>query len=214
LEKLEGRGVMVFNAVGMQPYEAAEWGTYLKKICGEKGFKLLLLHDSNFLGLIKHIPLDWLSSPSSALQKAKNLIIFGEDLTDYIRIEELEKVFDGLEHLVVFSPFEDGIAQYAQIRIPMAMIGELEGTVETLMGEVKTRRFLQKAFNHTEFLRNLLDYIPEAEKEPVVLKGGPQQIRREVHLYRSNWITRRSENLTRLYEKNTAVMEVLRLGSS
>jgi len=48
----------------------------------------------------------------------------------------------------------------------------------------------------------------------VVLKGEPKDFKRELHLYRSGWITRRSENLTRLYEKNTAVMEVLRLGSS
>ncbi|MEJ7553628.1 MAG: 2Fe-2S iron-sulfur cluster-binding protein [Aquificaceae bacterium] len=210
LQNLEGKGVIVFNAIGMKPQEAREWGAYLKDLCKEKGFRLMLLYDGNFLGFLKHIPLSWLSDLHEALQRVKNLVIFGEDLTDYMKMEELEKVFEGLEHLVVFSPFEDGLAQYAQIKIPMSLMGEIDGTLTTLMGEKKTLKFLPKAFNHTEFLRSLLEYLPQGEKEPVVLKGEPRDFKREVHLYRSNWITRRSENLTRLYEKNTAVMEIVK----
>ncbi|MEJ7555915.1 MAG: 2Fe-2S iron-sulfur cluster-binding protein [Aquificaceae bacterium] len=210
LQNLEGKGVIVFNAIGMKPQEAREWGAYLKDLCKEKGFRLMLLYDGNFLGLLRHIPLSWLSDLHEALQRAKNLVIFGEDLTDYMKMEELEKVFEGLEHLVVFSPFEDGLAQYAQIKIPMSLMGETDGTLTTLMGEKKTFKFLPKAFNHTEFLRSLLEYLPQVEKEPVVLKGEPKDFRREMHLYRSNWITRRSENLTRLYEKNIAVMEIVK----
>ncbi len=213
LEKLEGKGIVVFNAVGMKPEESKEWGANLKRLCKEKGFKLVLLHDGNFLGLIKHIPLDWLSHLHTALSKAKNLIVFGEDITDYISMEELEKIFENLEHLVVFSPFEDGITSYAHIKVPMDLMGELDGTLTTLRGELKAVRFLQKAFNHTEFLKGLLENVPEAKKEPVVHKGAPYETYREIHLYRSGWITGRSENLRRLYEKNMAIMEVLRLGS-
>jgi NADH-quinone oxidoreductase subunit G len=55
--------------------------------------------------------------------------------------------------------------------------------------------------------------LPTEEKTPAVLKGGSFEGKRFVHLYRSNWITKRSENLTRLYEKNTALEEAIRLGS-
>jgi NADH-quinone oxidoreductase subunit G len=55
-----------------------------------------------------------------------------------------------------------------------------------------------------EFLKSILDSLP---------KGGsisrlseelfPQEGLVEVHLYRSNWLTRRSTNLSKLYEKNS-----------
>ena len=213
LSKLEGKGVIVFNAVGMKAEEASQWGKYLKDLCKEKGFGLVLLHDGNFMGLIRHIPIDWISSLPEALNRVKNLIIFGEDLLDYISIEEVEKLFEKAEHTVVFSPFEDGIAQLAHIRVPMDLFGEIEGTYHTLMGEKKANRVLHKFFDHTDLLRSILESLPTEEKTPAVLKGGSFEGKRFVHLYRSNWITKRSENLTRLYEKNTALEEAIRLGS-
>lgn len=213
LSKLEGKGVIVFNAVGMKAEEASQWGKYLKDLCKEKGFGLVLLHDGNFMGLIRHIPIDWISSLPEALNRVKNLIIFGEDLLDYMSIEEVEKLFEKAEHTVAFSPFEDGIAQLAHIRVPMDLFGEIEGTYHTLMGEKKAKRVLHKFFDHTDLLRSILESLPTEEKTPAVLKGGSFEGKRFVHLYRSNWITKRSENLTRLYEKNTALEEAIRLGS-
>lgn len=213
LKTLEGKGLIVFNPLGMSAKEAEGWGIYLGQVCKEKGFKLLLVHDGNFLGLMKHIPLEWLSNLPEALSKARRVILFGEDPLDYMRLEDLENILGGLEQLIVFTPFKDGIAQYAQIKIPMDLLGETEGTFSTLMGELKASRFLPKSFNHTEFLKNLLEYLPEDRKSPVVVRSEKPEAHRKVHLYRSNWITKRSENLTKLYEKNLAVEEAVRLGS-
>ncbi|MCS7171234.1 MAG: 2Fe-2S iron-sulfur cluster-binding protein, partial [Aquificaceae bacterium] len=69
IENLKGKGVIIFNAIGVQNAEA--WGSYIKSLCERKGFRLMLLHDGNFLGLIKHIPIDWLSDPVASIQKAK-----------------------------------------------------------------------------------------------------------------------------------------------
>ncbi|MCS7196553.1 MAG: 2Fe-2S iron-sulfur cluster-binding protein [Aquificaceae bacterium] len=211
LKGLEGKGVIVFNPLGMGAKEAEEWGLYLKELCKEKGFRLLLLQEGNSLGLIGNIPLEWLSDPLESLQVAKNAVLFGEDLLDYVDVERLEKSFERLEHLVVLSPFEDGIAQYAQIKVPLDLMGELEGTYSTLMGELRAKRFLPGSFNHTEFLRSLLEYLPEGDKKPTSVLSVNREMPREVHLYRSNWITERSENLRKLYEKNRMVEESLKL---
>ncbi|MDW8096135.1 MAG: 2Fe-2S iron-sulfur cluster-binding protein, partial [Aquificaceae bacterium] len=196
LSKLEGRGLIIFNAVGMQVKDAEEWGAYLRELCENKNFKLLLLHDGNFLGLLKHIPTGWFSYLPEALRSVKNVLVFGEDLLDYMDLGSVENLVKDLDYLVVFSPFEDGLSQYAQIKIPMDLMGETDGTYSTLMGEVKGRRFLPKSFNHTDFLRALVEHLPEANKSPRVVSGEGVQVHREIHLYRSNWITRRSENLT------------------
>ncbi len=214
LQKLKGKALIVFNAVGMKEEEARRWGRTLKQLASEKGWKVLVVYDGNFTGLLKHMPIEWFSSLTRVLKEAKNLIVFGEDLLDYIRLEELEKYIRELEHLVAFSPFEDGLSSYAQIKVPMALMGEVDGSLSSYMGSVRIRKFLPKAFEHTDFLRSLLDYMPAEEKEVKVLKGKEElKAERRVHLYRSNWLASRSENLTRLYEKNAFVEEALRLGS-
>ncbi|MFN4013157.1 MAG: 2Fe-2S iron-sulfur cluster-binding protein [Aquificaceae bacterium] len=213
LKRLNGKGLVIFNPIGMQEREAREWGDYLRKLREEKGLELMLVHDGNFLGLIESIPVQELSSLGGALREAKRVVIFGEDLLDYLSMEELEKILENMEHKVVFSPFEDGISSLAPIKIPMDLIGEMEGTFTSLMGKVKAQRVLNKSFNHTDFLRSLLEMLPKEEKGIRTLRSQGEVYKRAVHLYRSNWITKRSGNLTRLYEKNTALEEAIKLGS-
>ncbi len=211
LKKLEGKGLIIFNAIGMQEEEAREWGLYLRALREEKDFEIVLLHDGNFLGLLENIPKEILSSLPSALEKAKRVIIFGEDLLDYISMEGIEKLLENKEHLIVFSPFQDGLASYAHISIPMDLMGEIEGTFTTLMGTLKAKRALNKFFDHTSFLESLLDLLPREEKSPATVKDKALKHNRKIHLYRSNWITLRSENLARLYEKNIAVEEAINI---
>ncbi|MFN3598620.1 MAG: 2Fe-2S iron-sulfur cluster-binding protein [Aquificaceae bacterium] len=208
LRELEGKGVIIFNPIGMQEKEAKEWGSYLKDL---KNFRLVLVHDGNFMGLIENIPLQELSSLGRALKEAKRIVIFGEDLLDYISVEELEKILEKVEHKVVFSPFDDGISSLAPIKVPMDLMGEIEGTFTTLLGEVKAKRVLNKSFNHTNFLRILLELLPKEEKGIKTVRSQEEGYKGYVHLYRSNWITKRSENLSRLYEKNMALEAAIRL---
>ncbi|MFN7065691.1 MAG: 2Fe-2S iron-sulfur cluster-binding protein [Aquificaceae bacterium] len=210
LEKLEGKGVIIFNSIGMQEKASREWGLYLRRLREEKDFRVMILHDGNFIGLIKHIPVEELSSLYSAIREAKNLVVFGEDLLDYMSMEELETLLKDKEHIVVFSPFEDGISSMANIKIPMDLIGEIEGSFTTLRGTLYAKRVLQKGFDHRELLISILELLPKETRESRVLKGEGKEVQRILHLYRSNWITKRSENLTKLYEKNMVLEEVLK----
>lgn len=209
--ELDKNCVAVVNLTNMPEEEAKWWAKVIK----EKGFRLVLLHtDCNYLGMLENFDLAWLSDLGAVLSaveegRVKNLVVFGEDLLDYVPFSTLEKLIDRLEHLVVFSPFADGLSTYAHIKVPMDLMGRIEGTFSTLLGKVKAKAFLPGSFNHTDFLRLLLEYLPQAKKEPTLLKGKALSPKRRVHLYRSNWITARSENLSRLYEKNTAVEEAL-----
>ncbi|RMH81333.1 MAG: hydroxyacid dehydrogenase [Acidobacteria bacterium] len=216
VKSLKGKGVFIINMLGMTEEEGRYWGEFLKS----SEHRVMLVHtDVNFLGLMENIPLEWLSDMPAVFQgieegKIKNLILFGEDVLEYVPMPRMESLMEKLEHVVVFSPFEDGLSQYAHIKVPMGMMGEVEGSYTTLMGKVRARSFLPNAFNHTEFLRLVVENLPEERTAPKVLRGGSLPNRREVHLYRNNWITSRSENLTRLYEKNMAVEEVISWKSS
>lgn len=210
LRELEGKGVIIFNPIGMQEDQAREWGRYLRDLREEKSFGLVLVHDGNFMGLMENIPLQELSSLGRALKEAKRIVIFGEDLLDYLSIQELERILENMEHKVVFSPFEDGISSLAPIRVPMDLIGEIEGTFTSLVGQVKAKRVLNKFFDHTDFLRSLLELLPKGEKGVKAIRAQEEGYKRTIHLYRSNWITKRSENLSRLYEKNVALEALLK----
>ncbi len=130
----------------------------------------MLLHtDGNYLGMMENIPPEWVSSLEGALSaveegRVKNLVLFGEDLLMYVPFSRLERLMDKLEHLVVFSPFSDGLCAYAHIRVPMDLMGRIEGTFSTLMGKVRAKAFLPNTFNHTDFLRLLLEYLPQGRK--------------------------------------------------
>lgn len=211
LQKLEGRGLIIFNGIGMREDEAREWGLYLRKLKEEKGFQVMWIHDGNSLGLVENIPMNLLSTLPDAFKRAKNVILFGEDLLDYMPMEALERLFENKDNIIVFSPFDDALASLAHISIPMDLMGEIEGTFNTLMGSLKGKRVLQKFFDHTDFLKSLLDLLPSEEKPPTLIKGKNPQINRSIHLYRSNWITKRSDNLTRLYDKNTALEEAMKI---
>jgi NADH-quinone oxidoreductase subunit G len=136
--------------------------------------------------------------------RVRNLLIFGEDLFDPYGSERISKLKEKVEHFVVFSPFLDGLSSLSYFRVPMFLMGEEEGTYSTLMGKRKTKGFLPGGGSLQEFLKSLLDSLP---------KGGnisrlseelfPQEGLVEVHLYRSNWLTRRSTNLSKLYEKHS-----------
>ncbi|MEZ0361161.1 MAG: 2Fe-2S iron-sulfur cluster-binding protein [Hydrogenobacter sp.] len=199
--------VLVINTTGMGK-EGTDIGTLIRKLSQERNCKVLLLHkDTNYLGIYKTFEKDMLSHLGSIMEgvkrgSIKNLIVFGEDLLDYYEMEELEEIFKGLENLIVFSPFADGLSEIANVKIPMCLYGEVEGNYYTIMGVRKSKRFLPWAFKEEDFYKDILENMPKEKRGVKVLKGYNPHTKRNVHLYRSNWITQRSENLTRLYEKN------------
>lgn len=212
IEKLEGKGVIVVGTTAFGGEEAKEIGRKLKEL-SDKGHNILLLpKDGNLYGVYERIK-DIYSDIDAVIQSAlrgeiNTLVLFGEDILDYYPPEVIEQLADRLEHLIVASPYETGVAARATVKIPMALMGETEGTFTILFGEVKGRKFLPWSFDDISFWKNLEESFEGKEGEIKVLKGEtyPPQ-KPELHLYRNNWITSRSENLTKLYEKNREVSE-------
>jgi NADH-quinone oxidoreductase subunit G len=214
-QKLDGKGLLIFNLEGVFGESAKEWGAKVRKFKEEKGWDVMLVcKEANFLGVLENLSWEELTPIESLIRhveegRVRNLLIFGEDLFDLYGSERISKLREKVEHFVVFSPFLDGLSSLSYFRVPMFLMGEEEGTYSTLTGERKTKGFLPERGSLQEFLKSLLDNLP---------KGGnisrlseevfPQEGLVEVHLYRSNWLTRRSANLSKLYEKNSLYEEV------
>jgi NADH-quinone oxidoreductase subunit G len=209
-QKLDGKGLLIFNLEGIFGESAKEWGAKVRKFKEEKGWDVMLVcKEANFLGVLENFSWEELTPIEGLIRhveegRVRNLLIFGEDLLDLYGSERISKLREKVEHFVVFSPFLDGLSSLSYFRVPMFLMGEEEGTYSTLMGKRKTKGFLPGCGSLQEFLKSILDSLP---------KGGnisrlseelfPQEGLVEVHLYRSNWLTRRSANLSKLYEKNS-----------
>ncbi len=210
VKNLQGKGVVVVNATsfGGDP----EIGKKLREI-QEKGHRILLLpREGNVYGMYERIK-DIYSDVDEVVKRAlegeiSTLVVFGEDLAEYYPPETIEQLAEKLEHLIVASPYDFGLSLRATIKIPMALMGESDGSFTTLFGEVRGRRFLPWAFDDITLWRYLEESFSGKEGEVRVLKGSSAPpLRPEIHLYRNSWITSRSENLTKLYEKNREVSE-------
>ncbi len=208
ISKLKGRGVIVVESFSVSGEEAKVLGEKLRGLSGEEHRILLLPKDGNLFGLYERIK-GFYSDIDAVIRKAlegsiSTLVVFGEDLTEYYEQETLEFLADKLEHFIVASPYSFGISVRATMKIPMALMGESEGTYTTLSGDVKGRRFLPWSFDDISFWRNLSELLSGEGGRIKTLKGETCPPGKPLaHLYRSNWITSRSENLSRLYEKNT-----------
>ncbi|AAC06711.1 2Fe-2S iron-sulfur cluster-binding protein [Aquifex aeolicus] len=206
LQNLEGNVFVLVTPHALNG-EIKEVATKLKELKREKGFKVIPVpKDANALYLyevLKGIYSD-LPAVMEACERGdiENLIIFGEDILEFYEDKVFEELKEKLEHLVVVSPYEDGLSEYAHIKIPMSLMGENEGTYKTFFGEVKGKKFLPWAFDDLAFWKYLGENFKEEKGLKVVKSSSNLRRRFEPHLYRNNWITQRSQNLSRLYEKN------------
>ena len=205
IEKLEGKGYILATPHYFEnPEEVAQ---KLKEISEKKGFKVFLIpKDANTYYLYEKLK-DVYSDLEDVIEMAKkgeieNLVIFGEEVLEFYDEELFKELSEKLEHLIVVSPFSDGISEYAHVRIPMSLIGESEGTYITFFGEKKGRKFLPWAFDDVEFWKYLGENFTEEGEFKVSRSEKRPERKFEVHLYRNNWITQRSKNLSKLYEKN------------
>jgi len=206
LEKLEGN-IYVLVTPHYLNSDLKEVAQKLRVLKETKGFKIVFVpKDGNTFYLYE--ALKGIYSDLDAImemvnkKEIENLIIFGEDILEFYELEFFAELREKLEHLVVVSPFKDGLSEYAHIRIPMSLMGENEGTYKTFFGEVKGSKFLPWSFDDLSFWKYLGENFKE-EGEVKIVKGSKELKRRFIpHLYRNNWITKRSANLNKLYEKN------------
>ncbi|NPA32913.1 MAG: 2Fe-2S iron-sulfur cluster binding domain-containing protein [Aquificae bacterium] len=205
LESLSGNVYVLFTP-HMMPQEDLI-GT-LKRLRDEKGFKLVpVVKDPNALYLyeaLKGIYSDVGEVIELALSgQIENLIVFGEDILEFYEPSLFEELSQKLEHLIVASPFSDGLSEFAHIKIPMSLMGENEGTYVTFFGKKRGKRFLPWAFDDIGFWAYVCEGVPEGGQVKRV-KGKNPKRRFFPHLYRNSWVSERSRNLSVLYEKNTA----------
>ncbi|WP_333784935.1 2Fe-2S iron-sulfur cluster-binding protein [Thermocrinis sp.] len=211
LSSLEGEGLVVVNLEGLVGDEARLWGERIRKFKEEKGWDVMLVcKEANFLGVLKTFSSEEISPIDVVVEEIErgniaDLLIFGEDVLDLYPLDRILSLKDKVEHFIVFSPFFDGLASYASIRVPMFLMGEEDGTYLSLMGEVKTKKFLPWGGSLSQFLMNLSELLPK-EKVGIKKLEGMTSLENslfKVHLYKGSWINTRSENLNKLYTKNS-----------
>ncbi len=183
----------------------------IKGVKRKKDFDIFVVpRDFNALGLyriLKGRNITPFGTFTKALKEGyfETLIIFGEDIYDYLGEEEANVLISEVNNLIVSSPFSDGISERAHVKIPMALFGEFEGSAYTLMGYINFERFLPWSFDQKTLWEEVAKNIT-GEKGMTLLEGkGDTEKLPSVHLYRNNWITKRSMLLGRLYEKVCSV---------
>ncbi len=206
-EKLEGKVTVIVNSVSLEE-ETLRKIVQKLGIWKKRGYRVFVLpKDGNTLGLFKELK-DVYSDLEAVLGMAMGgeittLVILGEDITEYYEEEMLSEILSKVEHLIVASPFSDGLVEKSSFRIPLPLLGETEGTFVTLLGEVKGKRFLPWSFDAISFWKNLADSLKSEESsiKQIRINNFPPK-KPKIHLYRNSWITKRSENLSLLFKKN------------
>ncbi len=203
--KLKGKGVVIVNTSSISSSEVEEVSKKLKSL-SRKGHTIFLIpRESNTLYLYRSVK-DFYSDFGEVISlvekgKINTVFVFGEDAVDYGGVEVLEPLAK-VSNLVVSSPFEEGISLTASVKVPMSLLGETEGSHETLMGKVKGGKVIPWAFDDSLFWREL-DGMVSGDGSVQSVRGDSRVLDLpENHLYGGSWILRRSENLARLYEKN------------
>jgi NADH-quinone oxidoreductase subunit G len=114
VEKLEGKGLLIVTAHSFGGDEAEQVGKRLKAL-RRKGFDILLVpRESGLFGIYREIR-DSLSDIEAVIEEVKKgkintIVIFGEDLREYLGEKELEELLSKPSHLIAVSPFSDGLS--------------------------------------------------------------------------------------------------------
>ncbi|NPB07114.1 MAG: 2Fe-2S iron-sulfur cluster binding domain-containing protein [Aquificae bacterium] len=204
LKNLTGKALVVLTPHYYErPDEVAE---KLNRLCREKGWKLRLLpKEPNALGLYRELRQE-ASGFLNLLDlikegRVKTLVLFGEEALEFTPKDRLEQLLKNLEHLVVVSPFTDGLASKAHLAVPTNLLGEQEGTFLTCGGPAELKPVLPWAFDELSFWRSVLEEAEERKEKPERLpyRGG---VARRAYLYAYGWIAERSVNLKKLARKN------------
>ncbi|NPA52142.1 MAG: 2Fe-2S iron-sulfur cluster binding domain-containing protein [Aquificae bacterium] len=192
---------------------AYELGKALGRIQKEKSSKIVILPiERNAFGLINNIKsLAYLLDVLNQIQEGKieNLIIFGEDLLEHFDQDYLKEIFLHLKNLVVFTPFDDGIALSANIAVGIPLWFEEEGTTEGFRGRKPIKKAINYPQEEKEMIKQLTDiaeYQPKAIREEVKIKEFYDSQffeKKEIKIWDFGYFTYRSKNLMNWKLKNT-----------
>ena len=203
INKLEGKTLLIVD-----PLTCGDAGSEVVNEAAEgKEVDILIVpKDFNTIGLLNILEFENITPFEVFLgHKFSTLLIFGEDLEDWVDSQLIDNILSGVSNLIISSPFSDGLSSKAKISIPMNLFGEMSGSAHTLLGFINLERFLPWSFEQEKFWEEVNKLI-EGNRGIRKLKNKGIELKvPEVHLYRANWINRRSKLLGRLYEKVNSV---------
>ncbi len=204
--------VVIYSSSYTKGEDAYKIGKTLGKLSREKNTKVLILPlERNAYGLINNT--EYLAYLPDILQKIQqgeieNLILFGEDLTEHFEQDYIKEIFSKLKNLILFTPFNDGLALSSNIAVGTSLWFEEDGTTEGFRGPKPVKKALRNRQEEKDIIKKLTD---EAEYQP---KATRKQIKtdkfynfehfrkKQIKIWDFGYFTYRSKNLLNWKIKN------------
>jgi len=215
IEDIPENSLIIYSTTSDIAQQSYEMGNILGKLKKEKNCNILIIpFERNSYGLINRFEnLYYLPDILKDIEegKIKNLVIIGEEITDYIGEEKLKYIFQKVENLIVFSPFEDGLTLISNIAIPISLWFEEEGYIDSIFGKVKTKKSIKNIFEEKTILQKLNNLIIRKEKPQIDYSirfyDTDYIVKPEIKIWDFGYIGKRSNNLLNWKIKNLGVLE-------
>ena len=204
--------VVVYSASYTKGRKAFELGKELGRIYKETEAKIIILPvERNGFGVLNNTEgLVYLPDVLKIIESGdiENLILFGEEISEHFNEDYLKSVFSKLKNLIVFTPFNDGMALSADVAVGSSLWFEEDGTVEGFRGKRPVRKALKNRPEERQILESLyelLEYQPKATRKSVEF-GGYYDFehfeKKHIDIWDFGYFTYRSKNLMNWKMKN------------
>ena len=198
---------VIYSTSTLKGEDAYNFGKLLGKIKKQKGSHIFIIPpEANAIGMLNTLKItDYLVDITENILdgKIKNLILFGEDILEHFEDQYINQVFEKLENLILISPFDDGLAQKANISIGSTLWMEEEGTFEGFFGLRKIKPALKPVFFEKDLVKNIEEkalYTPNAvvnaDNNPIEFYNFQYFKKKDINLYDFSFFSNHSKNLT------------------
>lgn len=193
---------------------AYRFGEVLRELEEEKGCKIMLIPpQTNAFGVVNNFEnIDYLPDFLDRINRGEieNLILFGEEIVDWIEEFKFKEIWDKVKSKVIFTPFEDGLALISDISIPLNSWIEESGFFEGSRGIRRTKQALKVNFSTRQFLEDLEKSLKDTHHtkgERKTIYHIPEYITiKSKKIYDVSYFSPRSKNLTVWKEKLSGEM--------
>ncbi len=204
--------VVIYSTSYTKGKKAFEIGKELGRIYKETEAKILILPvERNGFGVLNNTEgLVYLPDVLKMIESGdiENLILFGEEISEHFNEDYLKSVFSKLKNLIVFTPFNDGMALSADVAVGCSLWFEEDGTIEGFRGRKPVRKALKNRPEERQVLESLyelLEYQPKATRKSIEF-GGYYDFehfeRKHIDIWDFGYFTYRSKNLMNWKMKN------------
>lgn len=188
---------------------AYRFGKLLRELQESKGCKVFIIPPTaNAFGVVNKIEsLGYLPEVIKKIERGEieNLIMFGEEMVEWIEDYKFKDMWDKLKRKVLFTPFEDGLSLIADVSIPLNSWIEESGSFEGSRGIRKIKQALKVNFSTRQLLEDVCRSLTETERKTQLKVKGytlPDFITiNQKKIYDVSYFSLRSKNLTNWKEK-------------